>query len=773
MDDAPGSRGFAELVRRFRDRAALSQEELAARAGLTGKAISALERGERRRPYPHTVRSLADALGLDDAERAALAAAARPTASGVPEQPPEPVHGQVPERGDAVGLPRPPTELVGRDAVRAEVLGLLQSGTTRLLTLTGPGGVGKTALALAVARDLAADDDERHGVTVVGLAPLREARLVLPAVARALGVRQLGEPVVDRVAAVVGDRRQLIVLDNLEHVLGVAPEIAELLARCPGLVVLATSRAPLRIRAELERPLDPLPLPTGNDAATVAASPAGTVFLDRARAAGGTVALTEQTAPDVAAICRRLDGLPLALELAAAHARYLPPKQLLARLDAAVASPRSRDLPERQRTIRATLDWSYELLTADEQALLRVLAVFPGGFDLPAVEQVVGSDVLGPLGGLVEQSLVVADGARYRLLEPVRQYAAARLAEAGEGRDAEGGATRFYRELTAAARSGVRGAQQGDWLDRLRIEHGNVSATLARLLDAGEHGAAAQMAADIWLYWALRGTAVEGLGWLRRIQAEGLDPCERAALLVAVTGCRYASGDVGGMAAPAAAAVEAARTAGAGSLLTEALVLAGSAALLAGGDAPELAEARVLAASTGDGWAAAHAAAAQGQRLLRNGDPEGSAAVLGEAESLARALGSPFTLATVLNAQATLALAAGDDDAALDRLTEAATLAARIDTTWTMAYALPALAAIAARRGRSELAAELFAAAAQAASVTVAYPPDSDAASTSLTAVREELGEETFERVWERGRGLRPGDIPRLVAGITRPGAPS
>ena len=773
MDDAaPGSSSFAELVRRFRDRAALSQEELAARAGLTAKAISALERGERRRPYPHTVRSLADALGLDDAERAALARSARPTAAGVPEPPPEPVHEQVPEPGDAVALPRSPTELVGRDAVRAEVLSLLRSAATRLLTLTGPGGVGKTALALAVARDLAADDD-RHGVTVVELAPLREARLVLPAFARALGVRQLGEPVVDRVAAVIGDRRRLVVLDNLEHVLGAAPEIAELLARCPGLVLLATSRAPLRIRAELERPLDPLPLPTGNDAATVAASPAGTVFLDRARAAGGTIALTEQTAPDVAAICRRLDGLPLALELAAAHARYLPPKQLLARLDVAVGSPRSRDLPERQRTIRATLDWSYELLTADEQALLRVLAVFPGGFDLAAVEHVVGTDVLGPLGGLVEQSLVVADGGRYRLLEPVRQYAAARLAEAGEGRDAEGGATGFYRELTAAARSGLRGVQQGDWLDRLRIEHANVSATLARLLDAGEHGAAAQMADDIWLYWALRGNAVEGLGWLRRIQAEGLDPRGRAALHVAVTGCRYASGDVGGMAAPAAAAVEAARTAGAASLLTEALVLAGSAAVLAGGDGPELAEARVLAASTGDAWAAAHAAAAQGQRLLRNGDPEGSAAVLGEAESLARTLGSPFTLATVLNAQATLALAAGDDDAALDRLTEAATLAARIDTTWTMAYALPALAAIAARRGRSELAAELFAAAAQAASVTVAYPPDSDAARTSLPAVREELGEAAFERAWERGRGLRPGDIPGLVAGITRPGAPS
>jgi tetratricopeptide (TPR) repeat protein len=168
----------------------------------------------------------------------------------------------------------------------------------------------------------------------------------------------------------------------------------------------------------------------------------------------------------------------------------------------------------------------------------------------------------------------------------------------------------------------------------------------------------------------------------------------------------------------------------------------------------------------GDTWAAAHTTAAQGQRLLRAGDREGGAALLREAESLARVLASPFTLATVLNGQGTLALAVGDDDSALERFTEASELAARIDTTWTMAYALPALAAIAARRGRPELAAELFAAAAQASSVTVAYPPDSDVARTCLATVREELGEEAFARAWERGRGLRPRDIPRLLTDL-------
>ncbi|NYJ03945.1 ATP-binding protein [Petropleomorpha daqingensis] len=735
MSEGPGE--FAERLRRFRERAALTQEELAERAGVTAKAISALERGERRRPYPHTVRALADALKLDDADRDALSAAARPSA--------------------AVAAEGPAVPLIGRERDREELVRLL--GEHRLVTLTGPGGVGKTTLAVAVAG---------AGATVVELAPVAEARLVVPTLARALGVRQSGAALLDAVVAQLGSREHLVVLDNLEHVLDAAGDVAELLTKAPRLTVLATSRAPLRIRAEREYPLAPLPVPGSSHPDDVARSPAVQVFLDRARAAGREVAL-HGNAAELAQICRRLDGLPLALELAAAHARFLDPAALLQRLDQAVQSPRSRDLPERQRTMRATLDWSHDLLTSAEQLLLRRLSVFAGGFPLDAAEHL-QPGAFAALGGLVEQSLVVAEDGRYRMLEPVRQYAAARLAEAGETAVVADRAADFFVDLAADVRPGLETAEQRASLDRLAAEHGNLAATFAHLIAARRHGDAALLAADTWMYWALRGNGLEGLGWVTRIPEDGLDDEECAARAVALAVLRYATGDIPGIVAPAATAAEAARAAGDDARLAEALELRASAALFLGDpQAAALAEeARQVARETGNPWIEAHTAQVEGRRLLRLGDLDGAAAALADAERLARKAGAPFTIATALNARATLARARGEDDVALELLLEVVDLAAAVRTTWNLAYALPDLGALAAERGQAELAAELFGAGAAAAAVTVAVPPDPELAGRWLNTARDEVGEEAFGRAWERGRHVLPADVPALAARISR-----
>ena len=377
----PRNAPFGAQLRQLRESAGLTQEELASRAGLTAKAVGALERGERKRPYPHTVRALADALKLSGEERASLLAA-------VPKRGYSASIGSV--SASEPDLPAPATPLLGREKELEEVRGFLQE--VRLLTLTGTGGVGKTRLALEVARDTHLFE----GAAFVTLAHLRDAGLVVPTLAQSLGLREAGSRSPrEAVHSYLRGKRLLLVLDNFEHVLDAAPEVAALVESCRDLVVMVTSRAPLRVRGEQEYPVPPLALPDSTLSPTaeeILGSPSGSLFVERARAACPGFGLEGENAAAVAAICWRLAGLPLALELAAAKARILSPPDLLARLDRSLATGGARDLPARQRTMRATLDWSYHLLQEPENRMFRRLSAFTGFVTLEAAEAVVAAD---------------------------------------------------------------------------------------------------------------------------------------------------------------------------------------------------------------------------------------------------------------------------------------------------------------------------------------------------------------------------------------------
>ncbi|MDQ2787823.1 MAG: helix-turn-helix domain-containing protein, partial [Chloroflexota bacterium] len=481
---------FGERLRQHRRAAGLSQEALAERAGLSVAAIAALERGRRTRPHPDTVALLATALALPPPDRVTFIAAATGDRPTVPER-------VMPRLTPT--LPMPPTLLIGRERTEAAVLDLLQkTNGPRLLTLTGPGGVGKTRLALAVAALMG--EAYADGVCFIDLSAVRDPPLVAATLAQALGLRERdGQPVYDLVLAYLRDQQRLLVLDNFEQVLDAAPIVADLLARCPRLVLLVTSRAALRVRGEQQFRVPPLAVPPSGRAVapeTAAGYPSVQLFVARAQAIQPDFTLNAANAAAVAQTCARLDGLPLALELAAARINVLPPAALLARLERRLAVLRdgARDLPARQRTLRATLDWSYDLLDAGEQALFARLGVFAGGATLAAITAICTPDdemaALDTVAALADMSLVlpIEGGGEPRtgMLVTLREYARDRLAERGEATRFDRAHAAYYLALAEAAEPMLTGAEQGLWLDKIEREHDNLRAALERALARGE-----------------------------------------------------------------------------------------------------------------------------------------------------------------------------------------------------------------------------------------------------------------------------------------------
>ena len=796
MDPGAAPGDFAVVLRRLRESRSLTQEELAERAGLTAKAIGALERGERRRPYPHTVRSLADGLSLDDDERSTLVTAvpARPPTSS-PASPASPTSEAAapptPAKTARLRLQAHPTPLapiIGREDEAARLVELLTAGAARLITLTGPGGVGKTRLATELMSR--ASESFPGGTAFVDLAAVREPALVMPRVAAALGVVEGARDVtglLDRVVAHLGERRVLLVLDNLEQVLSAAPQVADLVARVPGLTVVTTTRAPLRVRGEREVALGPLALPDDDTPPTVAASPAVAMFLDRAAATGAQVDVTPGNAATLAAITRLLDGIPLALELAAAGARVLPPEALLARLEQRGLDPGlggPRDLPDRHRTMTSVLDWSVDLLEPEEVELLARLAVFAGGFSLDSVEVVVGAaagenatdDVLPALTSLVEQSLVVPvaapDGVpRFRLLEPVRQYAAVRAQAAGLALPtAEAHATHF-RDVARAAHERLWGAHIGPVLDRLEADHANLRSAFLRLLELDRVADAVDLAGSLWLHLGLRGFAREGLAWLARVEGAGTDAAVARAA-VGRMGLLLVVGDVPGIRREAAVAVPLANRCGDAMLEVEARMIAGLAAVFAGelDEAASLLTSRLpVADERAHRWLQLHSLLGQGQAALVSGDVVSAETLLEEALASARQLGNEFTLSTALNTLATVRELVGDEAGAAALLGESLEVAFPLRLTWTIGYAVPALAGVAARTGHPEAAAQLFGAAATLGASTAVdphFPPSRETADAGLLAARDALGEAGFLAAWEVGRSAPSAVVAAVAARV-------
>jgi non-specific serine/threonine protein kinase len=428
-------------------------------------------------------------------------------------------------------LPAQVSGFIGRDVELAEVRALV--GGSRLVTLTGAGGAGKTRLGLQVAAGLV--DGSEDGVWFADLAPLQDADLVAVTVADVLGVREEpGRPVLESVMEAVGGRSLLVVLDNCEHVIGACAKLADALLRgCPNLALLATSREPLNISGERVFRVPSMGVPAeGADAGAIWASEAVRLLADRAAAQGVALAGDDETAPVVGRICRRLDGIPLAIELAAARLRVLSAGELEARLDErfALLTGGSRAGLPRQQTLRAMVDWSWELLTGAERAVLAALSVFAGGFGLAGVQAVAAQpdvppgEVVGLLGALADKSLVqfgdIGSGpARYRLLETVRQYAAGRLDAAGPAAVAAARIAHrdYYLALAEAAAPQLMAADQAEWLSRLDAELGNLRAAIAVSLTQSDSVPGLRLGAALREYWGARGYAAEGADALRAL----------------------------------------------------------------------------------------------------------------------------------------------------------------------------------------------------------------------------------------------------------------
>ncbi|MFN8484530.1 MAG: tetratricopeptide repeat protein [Anaerolineae bacterium] len=524
---------FGRWLRRRRRSLDLTQNELGAQVGYSGDTIRKIEADELR-PSRQVAERLAEALGIRTDERAAFVRFARDKQIDDESPPSFPVPrliGSQTISQRATDLPIPPTPLIGREREIAAVTSLLEGEGVRLVTLTGPGGTGKTRLSLEVASYLL--DRFPDGVFFVDLAPISDPGLVLSTIAHVLSVREQGRrPLLDRLKDYLRGKQLLLLLDNFEQVVGGASTLAQLLVVGPHLRLLVTSREALHLRGEHEFAVSPLPVPDPKSPPAVDRLmdyAAVQLFVDRAQAAKADFALAAQNGLVIAEICRRLDGLPLAIELAAARIKLLPPEALLARLDYRLKPlpGGARDLPARQQTMRATIGWSYDLLDEREKAVFRRLSVFAGGCS-PEAAQAVCSDegrtthLEDSIFSLVDKNLLRQERhrgePRFSMLETIRAYGLERLRESGELDVARRNHCTFFLQLAEEADRKLIGPDRGEWLDRLEAEYDNLREADRFAEETTEFEVGARLACALVDFWASRGHFDEGRQLLEKLR---------------------------------------------------------------------------------------------------------------------------------------------------------------------------------------------------------------------------------------------------------------
>jgi predicted ATPase/DNA-binding XRE family transcriptional regulator len=766
---------FGYWLRLRRKALDLTREGLAARVGCSAATIQKLEE-EERRPSAQIVARLAEVFDMPPGEQPAFLRFARGGLGSTIAEPKEDLPWATSPKRTRSNLPTPVTSLIGREREIEDLLGYLSRADVRLVTLIGPPGIGKTRLSIEAAR--AALLNFPDGVFFVSLASLDDETLLAVTVAQSLayvGARDV--PQEEQIKEGIGDKHILMVVDNCEHLIEhVAPFVSRLLSACPRLSIIATSRESLRIAGEWLYPVAPFDLPVERasfDIETTSKFPILTLFAERARMMQPDFQLTAENYAAVAGICRQSDGLPLAVELIAARIRLMSPQALLERLRESLllSADGRRTVTARQRSLNNAIDWSYRLLSEEEQKLLAYLSVFSGGFTLASAETVFSrafSDgaVLDRIASLLDKSLLqrsfdASGEPRYDMLATIQEFAKQRLRETSQEATVRDWHLTYFLEVAGQADRDLRGPNQPEWLNRLDTMRDNLRAALDWAIESGQTETALQLAHRLWWFWSMRSEFSEGRQWLGRVLGmpdAPLFPDLYAGVLSQLAHHTYLQ--IGGQAASAAVeqAVSTARAQGNPRTLANALMVLGLVLTAEGSFADArstLEESISHFREVHDRWGHALAMMCLGYMAIREGNQATAFELIGQALTTFRELGDPHFQSVCLYEIGSLRAKQGDWEGGYAELRESLVLAREVGSKFECATGLLRLAEIEQHLRRLARAVRLYRAARNAYQSVGAWQPKGDhGLEERLTLCRAALGEQAFATAMDEGDAM-------------------